>query len=53
MRSLFRRILRWLGLAGPDRGPGLPGDPYSRRPAPVRSGPKVRSGAAAVAEPDE
>jgi len=31
---------------------GLPGDPYAYRMAPVRSGPKSRSGAAVV-EPEE
>ena len=61
------RFLRWLGLiaqpgghpgwlgliAGPGSDPGSPRDPYSRKPAPVRTGPKNRSGAVAVAEPDE
>jgi len=31
----------------------LPGDPYADRMAPLRRGPKGRSGAAAVAEPEE
>ena len=54
MSSLFRRFLRWLGLiAEPGGDSGIPRDPYSRKPAPVRSGPKSRSGAVAVAEPDE
>ena len=63
MSNLFTRILRWLtsrdyliklGLIGePGADPGLPRDPYSRKPAPVRTGPKSRSGAVAVAEPDE
>lgn len=30
-----------------------PGDPYADRLAPIRRGPKNRSGAAAVAEPEE
>jgi hypothetical protein len=33
--------------------PSLPGDPYADRMAPLRRGPKGRSGAAAVAEPEE
>jgi len=63
MSNLFTRILRWLtsrdyliklGLIGePGADPGFPRDPYSRKPAPVRTGPKSRSGAVAVAEPDE
>jgi len=31
----------------------LPGDPHAYRMAPVRRGPKGRSGAAAVAEPED
>ena len=52
--TLLKRILRWLGIS-PDanRDRDDPRDPYSRKPAPVRSGPKSRSGAVAVAEPDE
>ena len=54
MSSLITRFLRWLGLiADPGGDPGMPRDPYSRKPAPVRSGPKSRSDAVAVAEPDE
>ena len=53
MRSLVLRILRWLGLDGPGREPGVSQDPYARKPVPLRSGPKDRSGAVAVAEPDE
>ena len=62
MSNLLTRILRWLTsrdfiklgpIGEPGADPGLPRDPYSRKPAPVRSGPKSRSGAAAVAEPDE
>jgi len=54
LRNLLRTVLRWLGLGvEPDRDSGAPSDPYSRKPAPVRSGPKSRSGAVAVAEPDE
>ena len=35
------------------REPELPGDPYAYRMAPVRRGPRGKSGAAAVAEPEE
>ena len=35
------------------REPELPGDPFAYRMAPVRRGPNGKSGAAAVAEPDE
>lgn len=55
MGALLRRFLRWLGFGG-DSEPTADGearDPYSRKPAPVRSGPKTRSGAVAVAEPDD
>jgi hypothetical protein len=47
LRSLLNRLRR---LWKPE--PGLPGDPYAYRMAPVRRGPKGRSGAAAVAEPE-
>jgi len=45
LRNRLRRLWR------PE--PGLPGDPYAHRMAPVRRGPKGRGGAAAVAEPEE
>lgn len=54
MTAVLTRILRWLGFgrgAPPDFDD--PRDPYSRKPAPVRSDPKNRSGTVAVAEPDE
>ena len=50
MTQLFKRILRWLGLLG---GPHPPADPYARKPAPLVPRPKGRSGAVAVAEPEE
>jgi hypothetical protein len=50
--SRFRRLLnqlrRWW-----KKKPDLPADPFANRMAPVRRGPPGRSGAAAVAEPDE
>ncbi len=48
VRSLLDKLRRWWR---PD--PEIPGDPYADRMAPVRRGPKGRSGAAAVAEPEE
>jgi hypothetical protein len=45
LRELARRILR---KPDPERL-----DPYAEKPAPLRRGPRPRSGAAAVAEPDE
>lgn len=53
MTTLLTRIFRWLGFTASRSGPEPPRDPYARKPAPVRSGPKNRSGAVAVAEPDE
>jgi len=44
LMDYLRRLLR--------RRPKSPGDPYAERLAPVRRGPKGRSGAA-VAEPEE
>ena len=53
---MFRRIRealkRILFRKRPDREPEPP-YPYADRLAPVRRGPRGRSGAAAVAEPDE
>ena len=48
-KVMLDAIRRLLGK----RPPQLPGDPYADRMAPVRRGPKGRSGAAAVAEPEE
>jgi hypothetical protein len=49
--DFLRRLLGDKPLG--EKPPQLPGDPYADRMAPVRRGPKGRSGAAAVAEPDE
>ncbi|HET7206120.1 MAG TPA: hypothetical protein VFI95_06025 [Terriglobales bacterium] len=50
-RSLFQALAdRLRRLFG---GKPEPSDPYADRFAPVRRGPKNRSGAAAVAEPEE
>jgi hypothetical protein len=52
LRAMYR-LLRWLArLRGPS-SPGSPRDPHSWKPAPLRPQPKGRSGAVAVAEPDE
>jgi len=48
LRRLLDRMRRWWK---PE--PELPGDPYAYRMAPVLRGPKGRSGAAPVAEPEE
>jgi hypothetical protein len=48
LRSLLEKLRRWWRP-----GPEVPGDPHAYRMAPARRGPKGRSGAAAVAEPDD
>jgi hypothetical protein len=49
LRTLLDFVRRLLGK----KPPQLPGDPYADRMVPVRRGPKGRSGAAAVLEPEE
>jgi hypothetical protein len=50
-RSLFSSLIEALRrLLGQKPEPG---DPYAERLAPIRRGPKGKSGAAAVAEPEE
>jgi hypothetical protein len=49
VQALMNFVRRLLGK----KPPQLPGDPYADRMAPVRRGPKGRSGAAAVLEPEE
>jgi hypothetical protein len=51
-RSRFKIVLDFLRRLLGKKTPPLPEDPYSYRMAPVRRGPKGRSGAA-VAEPEE
>jgi hypothetical protein len=51
--SLFKALLNSIRRLLGSKPPQLPGDPYAERMAPVRRGPKGRSGAAAVAEPEE
>lgn len=41
----------WRRVRGKE--PELPGDPHAYRLSPVRKGPNSRSGAAAIAEPEE
>lgn len=48
LRRLMERVRRWW-----KKEPDLPGDPFAYRMAPLRRSPKGRSGAAAVAEPEE
>jgi hypothetical protein len=47
-RRLLDRVRRWW-----KKEPDLPADPFANRMAPLRRGPKGRSGAAAIAEPDD
>jgi hypothetical protein len=47
-RSRFRLVLDFLRRLLGKKSPPLPEDPYSYRMAPVRRGPKGRSGAAAA-----
>ena len=51
-RNVLRKVLDRLRRLW-KREPDFPADPYAYRMAPVRRGPKGRSGAAAVAEPEE
>ncbi|PYR22372.1 MAG: hypothetical protein DMF94_04925 [Acidobacteria bacterium] len=48
----FKRLLAWLNLWR-SRPPGSPRDPYAWKPAPLKPRPRDRSGAVAVAEPDD
>jgi hypothetical protein len=52
-RLRFRIVLDSLRRLLVKKPPQAPGDPFAYRMAPVPRGPKGRSGAAAVAEPDE
>jgi hypothetical protein len=52
-RSRFKAFLDSIRRLLGKKPPQLPGDPYADRMASVRRGPKGRSGAAAVAEPEE
>ena len=52
-RSRLKALLDFVRRLMGNKPPQLPGYPYADRMAPVRRGPKGRSGAAAVAEPEE
>ena len=47
-RRLLEKVRRWSR-----REPEIPADPFADHMAPIRRGPKEKSGAAAVAAPDE
>jgi len=51
-RSRFRNVVDFLRRLLGKKPPPAPGDPYAYRMAPLRRGPKGRSGAA-VAEPED
>jgi len=48
---VLKRLLRWLGVIFGPGGGTL--DPFAERLAPVKKRPPQRSGAVAVAEPDD
>ena len=52
MRRVLKRVLELLGFWR-RRPPASPGDPYAWKPAPLKPRPRSRSGAVAVAEPDD
>lgn len=49
--GLLKRVLRWIGVWFGPGGGTL--DPFAHRPVPVAPKPKGRSGAVAVAEPED
>ncbi len=49
--NVVKRVLQWLGMLFGPGGGTL--DPFANRLVPVKRGPKNRSGAVAVAEPDD
>ena len=53
MLVALKRLLAFLGRWPRRRQPGENGDPYAWRPVQRKPQPKPRSGAVAVAEPDE
>jgi hypothetical protein len=50
-RGTLKRVLRWLGMLFGPGGGTL--DPFANRPVPVTPKPKGKSGAVALAEPDD
>jgi len=53
MRRVLRRLFAFLGRWRRPQAPGSGHDPYAWRPVPRKPTPKSRTGAVAVAEPDE
>ena len=53
MLRVLKRLFAIFGLWSERQPPGVERDPYARRPVPRKLHPKARSGAVAVAEPDE
>jgi hypothetical protein len=53
MIRALKRLLAFLGIWPGHQPPGADHDPYAWRPVPRKPRPKARSGAVAVAEPDE
>ena len=53
MLRALKRLLAFFGLFRGSNPPGLNRDPHAWRPVPRTPRPKGRSGAVAVAEPDE
>jgi hypothetical protein len=49
--NTLKRVLRWLGMLFGPGGGTL--DPFANRPVPVVPKPKGKSGAVALAEPDD
>lgn len=49
--NTLKRVLRWIGMLFGPGGGTL--DPFANRPVPLAPKPKDRSGAVAVAEPDD
>jgi hypothetical protein len=49
--NTLKRVLRWLGMLFGPGGGTL--DPFANRPVPVAPRPKGKSGAVALAEPDD
>lgn len=53
MLRALKRLLAFFGLWSGHQPPGAAPDPYAWQPVPNKPKPKARSGAVAVAEPDE
>jgi hypothetical protein len=53
MLDALKRLLAFLEQSPGSQPPGADHDPYAWRPVPRKPPPKPRSGAIAVAEPDE